>query len=955
MDKRKKMFSLQPPKACCIFVFTLIFWCVLIQTTMAKSAEKYANKPFQIARPSDNHLDLEIVREGITRLSAIREPIVIISITGGYHSGKSFLLNSLLAAWHTKTVVGADANNKMSDAYANFFAVADQVEPKTLGVWLLVTDVVTEDGVRIVLMDTEGFFGHDVSDSYDAKVFTIAALSSSVLMYNSARLIDQQSVEHLEILSRRAQLFQIKNSIRSSYNSSSPDATSSNDNSAQNGTTTIATLSSQKALVASKSADNYIRIEFPHLIFTVEDFVQDLGGRTATEWLEQYVQGRRDQTTSIARDAASLQQVFPKGIQCHTLFLPSTKLGELKNLGIVPTGALEEQYVHDVFALRQLIANKIARPAGTSPGAITAPVRTKVTGGDAALLFTFLLENINRETFPSVPSLWGEWMRTLAQHSQAEIETFYKERMTLFLATSGSSPPRSASELEERHQFLAQQSEKNLRAMLFDVVELYSPITTQLARTIASLGAKYAERNAEAVDRYGQLVVSELVAAVQEEIAKSIALPRNPRDIEMTRESTAFAWNSRYVEKMRVYANSSTQGVYERHRRSLSSTIDSTFSNLMARNEQLITEALLGASGECFRAYDQSLKQTLHGFSNALTNGGNSNYGGGGGVVEKIVATARTPMPRTREEMELACRAANEACDLARDVFIIGKSIAPSSSSSALPQLPLINDKKDDEEGEEKEEEKQIKTFSSSSLAFPQWIRETSAYKKMEASIASGKDTRAKEAHAANVAGVEQFAQEAARSIVSQARQETTYITPFPDEEEVLQKKVQSIKVEMLDKYITAVSKYTEFRSVTAQGSTLTQEITTIMKETLERNVEAVKTASFYPLKCAREKLLASECTLCSFSVWALQSHASKIADDCFSKFPDGQKFALALRNKAVLRWLETDMASEMHHIWMKQVIIAVTTILVMVFGSFAVKSSSRRSTSSSRHATLQK
>ena len=43
-----------------------------------------------------------------------------------------------------------------------------------------------------------------------AQIFAIAALLSSHLVYNSVRIIDTAAVEYLELLARRARLFQTK-------------------------------------------------------------------------------------------------------------------------------------------------------------------------------------------------------------------------------------------------------------------------------------------------------------------------------------------------------------------------------------------------------------------------------------------------------------------------------------------------------------------------------------------------------------------------------------------------------------------------------------------------------------------------------------------------------------------------------------------------------------------------
>ncbi|KAF4745603.1 hypothetical protein FOZ63_012033, partial [Perkinsus olseni] len=142
------------------------------------------------------------------------------------------------------------------------------------------TDLSAPDGSEIWLMDSEGFFGPQVTETYDAKIFTVATLLGSHLVYNTVKVIDQQAVNLLEMLARRAQLFRVR--------SLAPSA------GVEEGAESIAVASSDiPAFLSAKS--------FPPLTWVVEDFVQDMaasqGGASqamnesaiATEWLKSYL------------------------------------------------------------------------------------------------------------------------------------------------------------------------------------------------------------------------------------------------------------------------------------------------------------------------------------------------------------------------------------------------------------------------------------------------------------------------------------------------------------------------------------------------------------------------------------------------------------------------------------------------------------------------------------------
>lgn len=60
--------------------------------------------------------------------------------------------------------------------------------------------------LSVVFLDTEGFAANNISEAYDAKIFAVATLLSSYLIYNSVKIIDQSDIDYLEVLARRTQV-----------------------------------------------------------------------------------------------------------------------------------------------------------------------------------------------------------------------------------------------------------------------------------------------------------------------------------------------------------------------------------------------------------------------------------------------------------------------------------------------------------------------------------------------------------------------------------------------------------------------------------------------------------------------------------------------------------------------------------------------------------------------------
>lgn len=112
---------------------------------------------------------LVVTEEAKALLSGIRGKICVVSIAGLYRTGKSFLLNRMVE-------------------HAGGFTVAPTQDACTRGIWIWGRPVVHQlpsgEEVNIIFMDTEGLGALGVSSEYDARIFSLAVLLSSIVMYN---------------------------------------------------------------------------------------------------------------------------------------------------------------------------------------------------------------------------------------------------------------------------------------------------------------------------------------------------------------------------------------------------------------------------------------------------------------------------------------------------------------------------------------------------------------------------------------------------------------------------------------------------------------------------------------------------------------------------------------------------------------------------------------------------
>ncbi|KAK4357444.1 hypothetical protein RND71_023054 [Anisodus tanguticus] len=138
---------------------------------------------FPIIEPDPGHTKLRLAREGLEAIEKITTPIAAVAVIGPYRSGKSFTLNQLLSLSCYEVF---EATNRWSSIFAGF-GVGHMRDTKTKGIWVWGTPVEMDfNGVKtsVFYLDTEGFESIGKSNVYDDRIFALAAVMSSVLIYN---------------------------------------------------------------------------------------------------------------------------------------------------------------------------------------------------------------------------------------------------------------------------------------------------------------------------------------------------------------------------------------------------------------------------------------------------------------------------------------------------------------------------------------------------------------------------------------------------------------------------------------------------------------------------------------------------------------------------------------------------------------------------------------------------
>ncbi|XP_021970360.1 guanylate-binding protein 4 isoform X2 [Helianthus annuus] len=151
------------------------------------------NQAFPIIEPDPGHTKLRLSSEGLEAIRRITNPIAAVAVIGPYRSGKSFLLNQLLSL----------------SCYEGF-GVGHMRDTKTKGIWVWGTPVEMDiDGVKtsVFYLDTEGFESIGKSNVYDDRIFALATVLSSVLIYNLPETIREADISRLSFAVELAEEF----------------------------------------------------------------------------------------------------------------------------------------------------------------------------------------------------------------------------------------------------------------------------------------------------------------------------------------------------------------------------------------------------------------------------------------------------------------------------------------------------------------------------------------------------------------------------------------------------------------------------------------------------------------------------------------------------------------------------------------------------------------------------
>ncbi|XP_013400986.1 uncharacterized protein LOC106166866 [Lingula anatina] len=255
----------------------------------------FTDKPVLFIGTSENG-KLEVSKDAITALQNIDIPVSVISVTGKYRTGKSYLMNLLFGE-------------------SNGFALGSTIQSKTKGIWLWYRPYPGDSNRGLVLLDTEGLSDPEKgNENHDNQIFALAVLLSSCLVYNSMGTISEDAIRSLHFITSLTEHIKLQNT-------------------------------------ADEETGENFDDSFPFFVWVVRDFALELqlDGKPCTEdeYLERALQLKPGKSRAV-RDYNFPRECigsFFSGRKCFTLCRPVEEDSKLQTLDTLNTEDLKPQFV----------------------------------------------------------------------------------------------------------------------------------------------------------------------------------------------------------------------------------------------------------------------------------------------------------------------------------------------------------------------------------------------------------------------------------------------------------------------------------------------------------------------------------------------------------------------------------------------------------------------------------
>eukprot|EP00635_Sarcinochrysidales_sp_CCMP3193_P013605 CAMPEP_0118914912 /NCGR_PEP_ID=MMETSP1166-20130328/15197_1 /TAXON_ID=1104430 /ORGANISM="Chrysoreinhardia sp, Strain CCMP3193" /LENGTH=1170 /DNA_ID=CAMNT_0006854545 /DNA_START=197 /DNA_END=3709 /DNA_ORIENTATION=- len=355
-------------------------------TSLASEMAGFRSQPIPLVEVGDDS-KFHVNPEAWSIIGNLRGKICVITVAGLYRSGKSSLVNFLLS--------------EVSE-HRKGFTVGPSVRRCTRGIWFWGEPrrctLPSGEPCWVITLDTEGLGGLEADKHYDTRIFSLATLLCSTLVYNSLGSIDESAISNLSFVAN------LSSHIRIS------------DHGKQSSTTATDRASSAVPSARGDDVDAHeFHKFFPSFVWVVRDFALDLvddddNAISADEYLEKSlrVQVGFDAATTERNRIRSMLTSFFTNRACFPLVRPLGDESRLQQIDAVPFDELRPEFQVGVRSLKLHLYETHLRPK---------EIHGRPLSGASFLAMTE--QYVNAIERGSVPTITTAWEEVMAQECKA--------------------------------------------------------------------------------------------------------------------------------------------------------------------------------------------------------------------------------------------------------------------------------------------------------------------------------------------------------------------------------------------------------------------------------------------------------------------------------------------------------------------------------------------------------
>ncbi|CAI5742182.1 unnamed protein product [Hyaloperonospora brassicae] len=288
---------------------------------MAATEQEFPEEPVPLITFDDGTKQLKVNDAAVEMLRRIEGHVAVVAMAGLYRTGKSSMLNWLLDR-------------------QNGFRVGPTVERCTRGIWIWGQPqrhrMANGKDVWVLVLDTEGMGGLEASQQYDARIFSLATLLCSKLIYNSQGSVDEKAIGGLSFIANLAKHIRV-----------SAASTGESDDDAD---------------------VRQLHSFFPSFLWVVRDFTLELVDEdgdpiSSSDYLERALADQPRTPANIERNRTrTMMKDFFRERDCITLVRPVHDESKLQQVDELPIKDLRPEFQQQLRAVKQIVYGDSLQP-----------------------------------------------------------------------------------------------------------------------------------------------------------------------------------------------------------------------------------------------------------------------------------------------------------------------------------------------------------------------------------------------------------------------------------------------------------------------------------------------------------------------------------------------------------------------------------------------------------------